>query len=126
MRSAGSGRQRADRGSVQEKFDHALELLQERLHTVQAMLGAEAPGEAEGLALGLAKQERKSRRGPASVADVALVGESAAMCIVYQAIRRVSHSQATVLLRGESGTGKELVARALHYNSSRRDRPFIA
>src|SRR5215216_3925513 len=44
----------------------------------------------------------------------ALVGESAAMLHVYAAVRRVSDSLATVLLRGESGTGKELVAKAIH------------
>jgi len=45
---------------------------------------------------------------------------------VYEAIRRVSPSQATVLLRGESGTGKELVAKAIHLASSRAAGPFVA
>jgi DNA-binding NtrC family response regulator len=45
---------------------------------------------------------------------------------IYAKISQVADSRATVLITGESGTGKELVARALHYNSSRRDRPFVA
>lgn len=55
-----------------------------------------------------------------------LVGKSPAMQDVYSKIEQVANSRTTVLITGESGTGKELVARALHFNSSRRDRPFIA
>ncbi len=54
-----------------------------------------------------------------------LVGRSAAMKLVYQAIRRVSESQATVLLRGESGTGKELVAKAIHVAAARPKGLFV-
>jgi two-component system response regulator HydG len=54
-----------------------------------------------------------------------LVGKSAAMQDVFDKIRLVANSKATVLITGESGTGKELVARAIHYNSPRRNRPFI-
>ncbi len=55
-----------------------------------------------------------------------LIGKSPAMQEVYAKIEQIADSRTTVLITGESGTGKELVARALHYNSSRRDRPFIA
>jgi len=58
--------------------------------------------------------------------DHAMVGESAAMTSVMEFIARVAKSDATVLIRGESGTGKELVARAIHRNSARKDRPFVA
>jgi DNA-binding NtrC family response regulator len=54
-----------------------------------------------------------------------LVGPSMAMQRVVQLIQRVAPTDATVLVRGASGTGKELVARALHHNSPRRDRPLV-
>jgi Nif-specific regulatory protein len=52
-------------------------------------------------------------------------GKSSKMQEVYEMIHRVVDSNATVLLRGESGTGKTLVAKALHYNSRRQEKPFI-
>jgi Nif-specific regulatory protein len=55
-----------------------------------------------------------------------MVGESAAMREVFRRISRVAPTDATVLITGESGTGKELVARAVHRNSRRADRPFVA
>jgi len=54
-----------------------------------------------------------------------IVGESAAMQRVYALTKKAAATDATVLLRGESGTGKELIARAIHYNSARRDGPFV-
>jgi DNA-binding NtrC family response regulator len=54
-----------------------------------------------------------------------LVGSSAAMQRVRQLLEKVAPTEATVLVHGASGTGKELVARALHYNSPRRDRPLV-
>jgi DNA-binding NtrC family response regulator len=54
-----------------------------------------------------------------------IIGKSKAMQDVFQMIRQVAASQANVLIEGESGTGKELVARALHFRSSRSQRPFI-
>lgn len=55
-----------------------------------------------------------------------LIGKSPAMQEIYSKIEQVADTRTTVLITGESGTGKELVARALHYNSARRDKPFIA
>jgi DNA-binding NtrC family response regulator len=55
-----------------------------------------------------------------------LIGKSTGMQEIYAKIEQIADTRTTVLITGESGTGKELVARALHYNSSRRDRPFIA
>jgi DNA-binding NtrC family response regulator len=54
-----------------------------------------------------------------------LVGSSPAMLEVYTLVARVTESKSTVLLQGESGTGKELIARAIHANGPRRDKPFI-
>jgi DNA-binding NtrC family response regulator len=54
-----------------------------------------------------------------------IVGASEPIARLFELIRKVADTESTVLIRGESGTGKELIARAIHYNSSRRDRPLI-
>ncbi|MCX5918493.1 MAG: sigma-54 dependent transcriptional regulator [Deltaproteobacteria bacterium] len=55
-----------------------------------------------------------------------IVGRSPQMLQVYKTIARVAESRSTVLVTGESGTGKELIARAIHFNSPRAARPFVA
>jgi DNA-binding NtrC family response regulator len=55
-----------------------------------------------------------------------IIGKSKPMQGVFDIIRRVADSKSTILIVGDSGTGKELVAKAIHYNSPRRDRPFVA
>jgi two-component system, NtrC family, response regulator AtoC len=67
-----------------------------------------------------ARPEDSSARG-----RFRLVGESPAICQVYQVVEKVADTPSTVLITGESGTGKELVARALHDYSSRSGGPFI-
>jgi two-component system, NtrC family, nitrogen regulation response regulator GlnG len=64
--------------------------------------------------------------GHALAPNHALLGESAPMREVFRLIGRVAASDLNVLVTGETGTGKELVARALHEESARRDRPFVA
>ena len=54
-----------------------------------------------------------------------VVGESPQMLALFETIRQVAPSNASVLLLGQSGTGKELLAQALHQLSPRRNRPFI-
>jgi two-component system, NtrC family, response regulator PilR len=55
-----------------------------------------------------------------------IVGRSETMLAVFKLIETVAPTNSTILVTGESGTGKELVARAIHFNSLRRDRPFVA
>ncbi len=55
-----------------------------------------------------------------------LVGNSPQMREVYSVMRRVAPTNATLLILGETGTGKELVAKAIHQNSSRKAKPFVA
>ena len=54
-----------------------------------------------------------------------IVGRSPAMREIFATIHRVAPTRATVLLAGESGVGKDLIARAIHHNSPRTDRPFV-
>lgn len=54
-----------------------------------------------------------------------IIGNSDEMKKIYALLNKVARSESTVLIQGESGTGKELVARFLHFNSSRKDAPFI-
>jgi len=54
-----------------------------------------------------------------------IIGDSPAMHDVFATVGQVANSRATVLLLGETGTGKEMIAKAIHYNSPRRDKPFV-
>ncbi len=69
----------------------------------------------------LLKRELKSKYGFGN-----LIGTSEPMLEIYDLIKRISDTKTNVLITGESGTGKELVARAIHYEGNRRDRPFVA
>ncbi len=55
-----------------------------------------------------------------------LVGRSKKMREIFDLIRRVAATGSTIMIQGESGTGKELIARAIHYNSGRGDKPFVS
>jgi len=68
----------------------------------------------------------ENQRLRADVGAATLIGESRAMSRVNEFIGRVAKGDSTVLIRGESGTGKELVARAIHANSLRPSKPFVA
>ncbi len=78
--------------------------------------------EREGL-LAQTRRLQQALRGRYRLENV--VGQSARMRDVFEAVEQVSQTRATVLLRGESGTGKELVARAIHYRSPRASGPFV-
>jgi len=70
----------------------------------------------------LLKQELKERYQ----VEKNIIGNSPAMQNIYKTIGKVADSNVTILIQGESGTGKELVARAIHFNSSRLGKPFVA
>ena len=55
-----------------------------------------------------------------------IIGKSKPMLAVFDIIQKVAHTKATVLVTGESGSGKELIAKAIHFNSPRRNKPFVA
>ncbi|MDB4965678.1 MAG: transcriptional regulator, NifA subfamily, Fis Family [Myxococcales bacterium] len=92
-------------------------------------LAAEAALVVENTSLYALVRPRRNDRGspplPVRYRYNRIVGESAAMQRVYDLTRKAAATDASVLLRGESGTGKELIARAIHYNSTRRDGPFV-
>ncbi|MGH9650913.1 MAG: sigma-54-dependent transcriptional regulator, partial [Terriglobales bacterium] len=54
-----------------------------------------------------------------------IVGKSDSMLRIFDLVAQVAPSRSTVLIQGESGTGKELIAKAIHMNSTRKDRPFV-
>jgi transcriptional regulator with PAS, ATPase and Fis domain len=55
-----------------------------------------------------------------------MIGKSKKMQQIYALLGKIANSESTILVQGENGTGKELVAKAIHYNSPRKDKPFIA
>ncbi|MBI3812689.1 MAG: sigma-54-dependent Fis family transcriptional regulator [Nitrospirae bacterium] len=70
--------------------------------------------------------EVKNLRDRLDEVPPAMLGDGPAMRKVFDRVRKVADSDVTVLITGESGTGKELAARAIHRQSPRRDRPFLA
>jgi two-component system response regulator PilR (NtrC family) len=55
-----------------------------------------------------------------------VIGKNGSMAKIFELIKKVANGNTNILIMGESGTGKELVARGIHFNGSRRDKPFIA
>ena len=104
--------------------------LSNRLHAEHLQLVAAIAG-ISAVALENARRlhwlEQENERLTAEISqDRSLIGEGARMKDVYQFLKRVAPTDSTVLIEGESGTGKELAARALHRNSPRASKPFVA
>jgi len=72
------------------------------------------------------KRMARGQRGHEPAPPFGLIGESEQMQRVFGAILKAASTMANILITGESGTGKELVARAIHYRSSRASSPFVA
>jgi transcriptional regulator with GAF, ATPase, and Fis domain len=100
-------------------------LTKEHLQLVTAIAGISAVALENARRLHWLEQENERLTVEISQ-DRSLVGEGARMKDVYQFLKRVAPADATVLIEGESGTGKELAARALHRNSPRTGKPFVA
>ncbi len=96
--------------AVADQFAVALENLRDREALVEGLSRAE--------------EENLDLRQQLEV-ETELIGESPLMNQLRQTIGRIAPTEATVLIRGESGVGKELVARAVHFNSPRRDGAFV-
>ena len=109
--------------SPEEKLDDVRRQVHARLGAVRARL--EAAGEKTADVLVDRPITPEGRGHSTKTAAIQFVAGSAAMAQIEEALHRVAHSHATVLIRGESGTGKELIARAIHSESSRADGPFV-
>jgi two-component system response regulator PilR (NtrC family) len=80
------------------------------------------------LDLKTAQEEKRDLDGEMSHKDLhfgKIVGNSPRMMYIYDMIRQVANTRTNILITGESGTGKELIARAIHEQSDRRDKPFV-
>lgn len=72
------------------------------------------------------KNIKSVSRNPDKLQKSSIIGRSAKMQEIYKLIGKIAASDVTVLVTGESGAGKEVIARAVHYNSLRADKPFLA
>ncbi len=86
------------------------------------------------LRVGRAVERRSLKKRTAQLEDAlvavkeyeGMIGQSSQMAAVFKLVEQVAPTSATVLIRGESGTGKELVAKAIHFRSPRKSKPFVA
>jgi transcriptional regulator with GAF, ATPase, and Fis domain len=109
--------------------DHALDAdsLEFTLAVAEHMSGILARlTEQEQLAEGLARAKGEAKQFRQMLAvESDLIGKSESMRVLKDQIARFASKESTALIRGESGVGKELVARAIHFNSPRREHPFV-
>jgi len=108
--------------AVQAMHDGAYDFLTKPVNLDRlSLLVKRALGNRELALQNRALQEELERRSQFSN----IIGRSAEMRQVFELVRQVAPARTSVLITGESGVGKEMIAEALHYNSPRRDKPFI-
>jgi DNA-binding NtrC family response regulator len=108
--------------AVQAMHDGAYDFLTKPVNLDRlSLLVKRALGNRELALQNRALQEELERRSQFSN----IIGRSAEMREVFELVRQVAPARTSVLITGESGVGKEMIAEALHYNSPRRDKPFI-
>jgi DNA-binding NtrC family response regulator len=126
-------------GHMKKKHEELIGIFMTAYSSVDSAVGAIREGasdyllkpfEVEQLNLSMEKrmerENRELRRQVKREYDFsAITGKSEALMQVLEQVRKVADKKSTVLITGESGTGKELIAKALHYNSSRSDGPFL-
>ncbi|HXR16766.1 MAG TPA: sigma 54-interacting transcriptional regulator [Terriglobales bacterium] len=105
--------------------DSASRFDEDHLQLVAAIAGTSAVALENARRMQWLEQENLRLTAEVSL-DHNLIGESSRMKEVYQFLARVAPTESNVLLQGESGTGKELAARAIHRNSPRSSKPFLA
>ena len=82
---------------------------------------------AEGAGRSLERENLRLRKALRSRYKVeGIVGTSPAMAEVLSLVERIAPTNSTVMVTGESGTGKEVIAKAIHFNSLRREEPFVS
>ena len=108
-----------DTGNAAARFD------EDHLHLVAAIAGTSAVALENARRMQWLEHENLRLSTELNL-DHNLIGESSRMKEVYQFLARVAPTESNVLLTGESGTGKELAARAIHRNSPRSSKPFVA
>jgi transcriptional regulator with GAF, ATPase, and Fis domain len=94
------------------------------IEVVSAML-AQAAGVIKRAVLQEEEMRDLQSRMETSAGFGGIVGKDSKMQLIYKMIEDIAPTDATVLIQGESGTGKELVARAIHFESSRKNKPFV-
>ena len=107
--------------SLREKHGR-LEASARQIERLNDQLGRKVRDQGNELAVVRRELDRERSRYDYS----AMVGASDAMRAVFRALDRIVESDLPVLIHGESGTGKELIARAIHKNGERKDRPFVS
>src|SRR5262249_43364594 len=108
-----------------DSSDSSVEFDQDHMQLLWAITGLAAVALENLRRVNRLEDENQRLRAEISI-EHDMVGASPRMREVYQFISKAAPTDATVLIRGESGTGKELAARAIHFNSQRATKPFVA